>query len=250
MCIWKVRMKHQTLPLFSTFLHDQAKCSALAIYLLVYCLPFILISSMTTSASASSNKNSHWVFNNIKIPAPCLVSDWHSGDNFEEFAESIDIKADYTKPYYHFRNNPGLYLGSKIQVGSTLDPGWGEKIILAPFLKDCLDGLISYGKVLSETTPDKTQCLVYDFLDCSYELKKKVPTEVCDSLAPNINGKCLSSNLVKTSTYSGGSKGYIQRIMIYGIFELAGAGETAIVPLKGFPSLEKGYGFIKKSSIK
>ena len=139
--------------------------------------------------------------------------------------------------------NPGLLFGDRIKANRVIERGNG--IILAPLLSDCLRGMVSNGLIFSDPVEHKDSC--YSALsfgsDCEYAVKARVSTDSCQKLAPDINGNCLSSYLVRVAVHSGGTVGYWNSFMIYGIFELENK-QKVVAPLKQFEYLNDGYDFI------
>ena len=54
----------------------------------------------------------------------------------------------------------------------------------------------------------------------SYQILANIPTDFCQSLAPNFAGKCIQSYLVETGDETGGTMGTIVNRGLYGLFEM------------------------------
>ena len=78
----------------------------------------------------------------------------------------------------------------------------------------------------------------------AYRLLKSVDKNMCLKLTPNLNLTCESSYLVWVGENHGGSMGWYSAIGIFGLFKEA-TGEYMVVPLKFFPSKNKGLNFIE-----
>ena len=61
-----------------------------------------------------------WEIREGLIPPQCFVTEWLSGNNFEEFADKYSIENVEA-----FRSHPGLYLGKEIPNLNSMIPSWG-----------------------------------------------------------------------------------------------------------------------------
>ena len=75
-----------------------------------------------------------------------------------------------------------------------------------------------------------------------YKEIKEIPLETCQSLAPNIKGKCIQRYLLKIGDWSGGSMGHTSEWSIFGLFKLSNDDEY-IFPLKRFISQEDALNY-------
>jgi hypothetical protein len=85
-------------------------------------------------------------------------------------------------------------------------------------------------------------------MNANMKFKARIPLEECRKLAPDLNGTCLSSNLITRHEHYGASgnsisSGWYSHHGIYGIFELENK-EKTVVNLKQFEYLNDGYDFI------
>ena len=80
----------------------------------------------------------------------------------------------------------------------------------------------------------------------SYILHDKVELDICQELAPNFDGKCVSSYLASVFLTDKYLRSNVDEAMIYGLFDFEG--RDILVPLKGWPnySPEKGHAFLKE----
>ena len=68
----------------------------------------------------------------------------------------------------------------------------------------------------------------------SYKVLKKISVEECQLLAPNIDGKCLESNLLEIYSWGGGSMSWTT-LQVFGLYETLNK-NIYIFPLKKFKS--------------
>ena len=191
-----------------------------------------------------------WQTDEGLIPPHCFVTEWMSGDNFEEFAQQYSIEH-----IEDFKRNPGDYLGKDIPTLDPLIPAWGDTpIILAAPVDLCFKGLATGGQISKQTEINisvhdnwinsnvcwsETTCIQY-----AYNLLLRVPTIKCEEFAPYINGECKDAFLMEVGDYSGGSLGWDLQYNIYGLFELE-EGQRWIVPLKRFSKESQAIRFVR-----
>ncbi len=184
-----------------------------------------------------------WYEDGRLIPPHCFGSE---DDNYEHYAEKFNI-ADGSwgdVKFEDFVSNTGKYFGEEI---TTLDPidFYDSKVTLTPSLSDCFANKVywSYTEDFEKISLDIKDRFVWEVtenyvgqeLHDRYEILLEIPLFLCEKFAPNIQGECKSSYLVKVYQDSGGSKGWMTSVRVYGLFKLAEK-ESVMVPLKSFKS--------------
>ena len=181
----------------------------------------------------------------------CFKNYWDDGDNYQEFYEQFTgIKKDYftTKEFDDFTLNIGKYWGKEI---TTYEPikFWNEDLELAVSMQSCLNKKTSKFEV-NEDEVTSSDGEPYKGIDGGlyyeneylYKVLKKITLETCDALAPNVDGKCMESNLLKIGDWGGGSKGHSYEWSIFGLFQLSN-GDKYILPLKRFESEKEAMAY-------
>ena len=191
-----------------------------------------------------------WRFADKIIPPQCFSTLWMSGDNYEEFADKFKIK-----DYKDFSKNPGKYLGNKIPDFKPIKTSWDEEIFLTSSIKKCFEGELRYGgikniglleikikkySIETQICSSKDVCTKF-----SYTILHSINPDKCQSLAPNIKGKCLKSYLLSIGDYSGGTIGWDMSYNIYGLFNLQN-NEKFVLPLKNFFKKNNALNFVEK----
>ena len=174
-----------------------------------------------------------WKVDDRLLPPQCFVYMWDSGDNFQEVARLFAIPDDWDTPEFKdFEHNTGKYFGAPIYPFYR-----ASKYSLWEYVDECLFSVNSDQLQISDSTVE----YVYpesegrEFL--RYTILANISPELCQTLAPNLPGKCLESYLVHIA-YCGGSLGCRGPHSIYGMFQMHDGerhdGERIIFPLKNF----------------
>ena len=152
----------------------------------------------------------------------CFKVESLSGNSLADYSGYFNIH-----DYENFRYNPGLYFGDKIK-------DFKEKRILTQYYDNYNYSLIQpIDKCVEKVIEDET------WEDRIYILSR-VNVHICNTHAPHIQTKCISSYLVKSCSFSKtGSMTGINpcTIGIFGLFDLKEVG-LSIVPLKYFKFFE------------
>ena len=192
-------------------------------------------------------KTEGWSYNGKILHPQCFKNYWDSADNYQEYYEHFTgIKEDYfsTKEYEDFTSNLGKYWGKEITTFDPINTGWGgehELLELAVSMKSCLNKKTKVFEVLDDRVTSQT-AEPKDRNEYYYQELKKIPLETCQSLAPNIKGKCIQSYLLKIGEWGGGSMGHTYEWSIFGLFKLSNNDEY-IFPLKRFVSKDEALGY-------
>ncbi|MDB4821649.1 hypothetical protein OAH81_01250 [Candidatus Pseudothioglobus singularis] len=178
-----------------------------------------------------------WRHNDKTLPYESFVTEWLSGDNFDEFYK-YDVGDD-------FRDSPGKYFGKEIPTLEGIVPSWDSNdMVYISVPLDTLDfdkknesndqdylrnlftekiRLKNYGDYFKTSEPH--------FLETYYTKIGKIDQDTCHKLAPNIKGTCVESHIVYLQKYGGGSMGPTTSIGMFGLFNLEN-GKEYMVPLK------------------
>lgn len=95
------------------------------------------------------------------------------------------------------------------------------------------------GTVTDCQNEDIGRCL-YTF----YDLFVKIPTQNCKIIAPLISDDCIEIGLVRLSSDSGGSIGYLTTVTIYGIVKNSFTNNILMIPFMEFDSLNEALNFV------
>lgn len=192
-----------------------------------------------------------WEFQGKIIYPQCFVSEWISGDNFEEFERQFSISMR--------SRNIGLMFGNQINDFNPIIPGWGyngytEKIYLIADLELCFDKLLYDGRVLSEKSDTRLMKepryiapyyhkdinndkfinteICFELNNCkehSYRVMAKLSPEHCQSQAPHFPGTCIDAAVIFHVEYSTGTIGNYYTTHVLGIFNYKN--KYVLVPL-------------------
>lgn len=170
-----------------------------------------------------SKKLDAWKVDGKFIIPECLVYEWYSGDNYEEFYEKyFNKKGDHADPKFkNFIKNIGLFLNKEVPLKDTIKTGWSspnEEISLTKNVSDCLSKN-------PETYVTGPFIGTYD----GYKVIKTIDIQRGLKLAPNISQEFLSIKFIERINRPG-RMGSRYHYNIYGIINLNG--EKIIVPLK------------------
>lgn len=168
-----------------------------------------------------------WPYEGSVLPSSCFSTEWHSSDNYEEYAEQFSIT-----DFYDFTANMGQYFGREITNLKPI-PAWDDTISLVRSLSSCATPLnpqaIRDGYVWSDDT-------------YNYRVIGEIDTSACNELASSLNNTCSKAFLVQHNSF-GGSIGVIRDFYAYGLFDLPELGPS-IVPLKNLYTLNKSLNWL------
>ena len=178
-----------------------------------------------------------WRHNDKTLPYESFVTEWWSGDNFDEFYK-YNIGDD-------FRESPGKYFGKEIPTLEGIVPSWDSNdIVYISVPLDTLDydrkNESNYQDYLRNLSTEKIRLKNYGVhfktndpypLETYYTKIGEIDQNTCHKLAPNIKGTCVESHIVYLQKYGGGSMGPTTSIGIFGLFNLEN-GKEYMVPLK------------------
>ena len=178
-----------------------------------------------------------WRHNDKTLPYESFVTEWLSGDNFDEFYK-YDVGDD-------FRDSPGKYFGKEIPTLEGIVPSWDSNdMVYISVPLDTLDydkkNETNYQDYLRNLSTEKIRLKNYgDYfktsepypLETYYTKIGKIDQDTCHKLAPNIKGTCVESHIVYLQKYGGGSMGPTTSIGMFGLFNIGDAKEY-MVPLK------------------
>ena len=178
-----------------------------------------------------------WRHNDKTLPYEIFVTEWLSGDNFDEFYK-YDVGDD-------FRDSPGKYFGKEIPTLEGIVPSWDSNdMVYISVPLDTLDfdkkNESNYQDYLRNLFTEKIRLKNYGdyfktsephFLETYYTKIGDIDQDTCSKLAPNIKGTCIESHIVYLQEYGGGSMGPTSSIGIFGLFQLDN-GKEYMVPLK------------------
>ena len=178
-----------------------------------------------------------WRHNDKTLPYESFVTEWLSGDNFDEFYK-YDVGDD-------FRESPGKYFGKEIPTLEGIVPSWDSNdIVYISVPLDTLDydrkNESNYQDYLRNLSTEKIRLKNYGVhfktndpypLETYYTKISEIDQNTCHKLAPNIKGTCVESHIVYLQKYGGGSMGPTTSIGIFGLFNLEN-GKEYMVPLK------------------
>ena len=156
-----------------------------------------------------SNETEAWGVDGKFIVPECLIYEWYSGDNYEEFYETYFQKdADHGDlKFRNFIENIGLFLNKEVPL-----------ISLTKNVSDCVS-----------KTPETYVTGLYAGTYEGYKVIKSIDIEEGKKLAPNIKEEFISIKLIERSNRPG-SMGTRWHYNIYGIINLNG--EKVIIPLR------------------
>ena len=181
-----------------------------------------------------------WRHNDKTLPYESFVTEWLSGDNFDQFYK-YDVGDD-------FRESPGKYFGKEIPTLEGKVSSWDSNVMV--YISVPLDTL-DYDKKNESTDQDYLRHLHTEkirlknvqgngvhfkttepyLLETYYATIGMIDEDTCYELAPNIKGKCIDSRIIYMQDYGGGSIGATSSIGIFGLFQLDN-GKEYMVPLK------------------
>ena len=178
-----------------------------------------------------------WRHNDKTLPYESFVTEWWSGDNFDEFYK-YDVGDD-------FRESPGKYFGKEIPTLEGIVPSWDSNdMVYISVPLDTLDydkkNETNYQDYLRNLSTEKIRLKNYGVhfktsepypLETYYTKIGEIDQNTCHMLAPNIKGTCIESNIVYLQKYGGGSMGPTTSIGMFGLFNLEN-GKEYMVPLK------------------
>ena len=178
-----------------------------------------------------------WRHNDKTLPYESFVTEWLSGDNFDEFYK-YDVGDD-------FRDSPGKYFGKEIPTLEGIVPSWDSNdMVYISVPLNTLDydkkNETNYQDYLRNLSTEKIRLKNYGdyfktsephFLETYYTKIGEIDQNTCHKLAPNIKGTCVESHIVYLQKYGGGSMGPTTSIGIFGLFNLEN-GKEYMVPLK------------------
>ena len=178
-----------------------------------------------------------WRHNDKTLPYESFVTEWWSGDNFDEFYK-YDVGDD-------FRESPGKYFGKEIPTLEGIEPSWdSDDMVYISVPLDTLDydkkNESNYQDYLRNLHIEKIRLKNYGVhfktsepypLETYYTKIGEIDQNTCHMLAPNIKGTCIESNIVYLQEYGGGSMGPTTSIGMFGLFNLEN-GKEYMVPLK------------------
>ena len=178
-----------------------------------------------------------WRHNGKTLPYESFVTEWWSGDNFDEFYK-YDVGDD-------FRESPGKYFGKEIPTLEGIVPSWDSNdMVYISVPLDTLDydkkNETNYQDYLRNPSTEKIRLKNYGVhfktsepypLETYYTKIGKIDKDTCHKLAPNIKGTCIESHTVYLQEYGGGSMGPSTSIGMFGLFNLEN-GKEYMVPLK------------------
>lgn len=201
-----------------------------------------------------TSTHSVWRFGGKIILPQCFSKIWMSYDNYEVFEQNFGIinTAD-------FREFPGRYFGKEITSIMSIAAPWGtgEKISLARLLRNCTSQStfvlkntknsvsVDADGVSAIRCGEDVQAVAGNCIEEAYRLLSPLSQEVCQSLAPNLSGRCEAAHLVRFGDYNGGSMGWDYRYNIYGLFTLDD-GTEVILPLVNFNKENEARNFIER----
>ena len=183
-----------------------------------------------------------WKYEETVLHPYCFQTEWISSDNLQEFYERfMGVNENYydTKEFEDFSLNIGKYWGKEINDFSPIKPSWGDSgfddyknnniELLAVSMESCLGKTSNnFGERDDWITSSQSRD------EYSYKILKKISSGQCQSLAPNLKGKCLQSYLLQIFDWGGGSSSW-QTLQIFGLFEMP-ENKQYIFPLKKFRS--------------
>lgn len=191
--------------------------------------PSIFSINGANEESLSFKKKNFGKHNGQDINSLCYTRIWRSGDNYEFFFQEFANEGEnelYSDAYYEFTNNIGLYIQSKVPLGSVEHP-WLEdyRMWIAPSLSSCQE--------------EK------DINEDEFEVRiiKDLPTELCKSLMPQVKQGCKEVALATIV----GPLGYSStdfNTAIYAKFSLSSSEEIYITPLMNFDSENEALNYI------
>ena len=128
--------------------------------------------------------------------------------------------------------------------------GINSKYIQAKKSSPCLRkncGKLSLTKPLEicSSKENKKTTIKIKYQTLSYKLLKKIRTDLCLDLLPNLEVKCLQSYLLRFAIHSGGSIGWDEHIGIYGLLS-KDDGNKIIAPLKFFKTKNNALNFLEE----
>ena len=178
-----------------------------------------------------------WRHNDKTLPYESFVTEWLSGDNFDQFYK-YDVGDD-------FRESPGKYFGKEIPSLEGIVPSWDSNDMV--YISVPLDTLDYDRKnetndqdYLRNLYTEKIRLKNYGVhfktsepypLETYYTKIGEIDQDTCHKLAPNIKGTCVESHIIYLQDYGGGSMGPSTSIGMYGLFKLD-TDKEYMVPLR------------------
>ena len=167
-----------------------------------------------------SNPQDAWKVDGKFIVPECLIYEWYSGDNYEQFYEAYFKKEAKHSDlgFRYFIENIGLFLNKEVPLNHSIK-GWdpGEEISLTKNVSDCVSD-----------TPETYVSGLYVGVQTGYKVIKSIDVKEGKELAPNIKEEFISIKLIERSNRPG-SMGTRWHYNIYGIINLNGS--KVILPL-------------------
>jgi len=179
-----------------------------------------------------------WVHEGKKISPECLPYEWWSGDNFEAIAEHFSFNDDDV-----FSRSTGQFIGREITDFEGIDSPWSEfggpdKLYVVRDLDSCSydeeDIQVSDSSVTYTIPVDSNARYLI-----KYRIVDSISIEYCQALAPNFNGRCVSSKRIIIGDWQGGSRGFTDTTYVYGIFETEDK-KSYLLPLKSWFGTHEG----------
>ena len=168
-----------------------------------------------------SNAQDAWKVDGKFIVPECLIYEWYSGDNYEQFYEAYFKKEAKHSDlgFRYFIENIGLFLNKKVPLNHSIK-GWDvgpKEISLTKNVSDCVSD-----------TPETYVSGLYVGVQTGYKVIKSIDVKEGKELAPNIKEEFISIKLIERSNRPG-SMGTRWHYNIYGIINLNG--NKVILPL-------------------
>ena len=171
-----------------------------------------------------------WRFDGNLLSPVCFAYQSPSGDVFEELADRFAIADSRDAPEFtHFEHDIGRYFGNPIRPFGREGPN------LWRYIDDCAENSGSLATDDSAVMGGGGE---------RYAALAGVPVGLCQSLAPNLPGKCLESHLLHRFSRTSGSMGHYGVYGIYGLFEME-EGAKVVFPLKYFDSENLARNFLE-----
>ena len=214
----------------------------------------LLLSIFYMSCAQADELKTGWPYKNEIISPKCFPISWYSGDNWEEFADKFSINIISGENYNDFFRNPGKFIGREITNFDPIPYPWDNNLIYFGannlyFVRDLETCDYEANQISANDGQfifDSNLAHKDEGVRKSYILHDKVELDICQELAPNFDGKCVSSYLASVFLTDKYLRSDVAHTMIYGLFDFEG--RDLLVPLKGwiYYSPEKGQAFLKK----
>ena len=150
---------------------------------------------------------------------------WTSGDNYEEFYDHYfninNKKAHWEDPeFLDYVTNIGKFIGNFIPIADIILPSWVDStdlekgIALTKFTEEYTFGKV--GNEVIEKFPYEKDYIEYLY----YKVLMSLPTDLCKTLAPNLNHPCHEVSLLLIDRFI--TRGCIDEFSIFGLFDVNG----------------------------